>query len=33
MNAEHQAKDKFMKEIVPQWLQKAKSENKIVAAN
>ena len=33
MNAEHQAKDNFMKEIVPQWLQKAKSENKIVAAN
>lgn len=32
MDAEHQAKDKFMKEIVPQWLQKAKAEGKIIAA-
>ena len=32
MNEEHKNKEKFMKEIVPQWLQKAKAENKIVAA-
>lgn len=32
MDAEHKAKDKFMKEIVPQWLQKAKESGKIIAA-
>lgn len=29
--AEKKAKETFMKEIVPQWLEKAKAENKIVA--
>ncbi len=32
MQAEESAKHKFMQEIVPQWLQKAKDEGKIVAA-
>ncbi|NLO71002.1 MAG: ammonia-forming cytochrome c nitrite reductase [Porphyromonadaceae bacterium] len=31
MNAEEKAKDTFMKEIVPQWLKKAKEEGKIIA--
>ena len=32
MDAEHKNKEKFMKEVVPQWLQKAKDGKKIIAA-
>lgn len=31
MDAEEKAKDTFMKEIVPQWLKRAKEEGKIIA--
>lgn len=32
VDAEHKNKEKFMKEVVPQWLQKAKDGKKIIAA-
>lgn len=30
MNAERSAKDKFLKEVVPEWLKKAKANGRIV---